>query len=173
MKKVGILIVIFIILSASLFASDPVEGYWKSIDEKTNKVTAVWKIYIKENRLFGEIITIADKPDSTLAEKVKKTYKNFPIQGQDLRFRRVVRTPWIYNLKSKKRGKWYGGQIVDPKTGKLYSCKITFRPKGSKKRFKQDTLEMRGEIGFGIGRSQYWISTNIEEIAQLRKARGF
>jgi len=31
-----------------------------------------------------------------------------------------------------------------------------------------DTLEMRGEIGMGIGRSQYWLSATEEEARNVQ-----
>ena len=62
-------------------------------------------------------------------------------------------------MKQDGEGKWTGGSIVNPQGGKCYTCKITFHAADGKK-YKQDTLEMRGEIGMGIGRSQYWIATD-------------
>ena len=80
----------------------------------------------------------------------------------------VVNTPFIFGLKMKEPGVWAGGNIIDPKDGKIYKCKITFH-KADGKEFKQDTLEMRGEIGLGIGRSQYWEAITEGDIENLRK----
>ena len=71
----------------------------------------------------------------------------------------LLGTPWIYGLSSNKTGEWSGGSIVNAEDGKLYKCKITFRQADGKK-FQKDVLEMRGEIGLGIGRSQYWQKTD-------------
>jgi uncharacterized protein (DUF2147 family) len=49
----------------------------------------------------------------------------------------------------------------------MYKCKITFRPTDGKK-YKVDTLEMRGEIGLGIGKSQYWTKATKEQASALR-----
>lgn len=57
--------------------------------------------------------------------------------------------------------------FIDPNDGKMYKCKITFRAKDGKK-YVQDTLEMRGEIGLGIGRSQFWVRTTKEDASALR-----
>jgi uncharacterized protein (DUF2147 family) len=67
----------------------------------------------------------------------------------------VIGTPWIWGLDKKKSGEWAGGNIVDPGKGDIYQCKITFR-KADGKKFSKDVLEMRGEVGLGIGRSQFW-----------------
>jgi uncharacterized protein (DUF2147 family) len=154
LKKFSVIVALAIAAAAYSFAADPVEGFWKSIDEKTGEATAYWKIYEKSGVLFGEIVKIVGKSDDTIAENAKPSYKNFPVSGQVNKMR-TVGTPWIYGLSKKKPGEWAGGSIVDPKKGDLYQCKITFRPADGKK-FAKDTLEMRGEIGLGIGRSQYW-----------------
>ena len=71
-------------------------------------------------------------------------------------------------LTKKAPGEWAGGNIIDPKDGKIYKCKIRrHAPDG--KDYKEETLEMRGEIGLGIGRSQYWKRTDLAEI----EAAGF
>jgi uncharacterized protein (DUF2147 family) len=66
-----------------------------------------------------------------------------------------------------KPGQWSGGNVIDPTDGKIYKCKINFHTAGGK--FKTDTLEMRGEIGLGIGRSQYWQKTDSATAGNLYK----
>jgi len=146
-------------------AQDQVEGYWKSIDEKTGKVTAAWKIYQKDSLLYGEIVTVPGQADSTLATACTGTYRNFPIQGK-LNERTVVNTPFIFGLKMRKPGQWDSGNIIDPSDGKFYQCKIIYRPADAKN--QAERLEMRGEIGLGIGRSQFWIRTTEDEIEGFR-----
>ena len=155
LKRLRLAAALAIVAVASSFAADPVEGFWKSIDEKTGEATAFWKIYDKSGVLYGEIVKIVGKSDDTLAENAKPSYKDFPVAGEVDKMR-VVGTPWIYGLSMKRTGEWSGGSIVDPKKGDLYKCKITYRPADGRK-FQKDTLEMRGEIGLGIGRSQYWL----------------
>ena len=147
-------------------AADKVEGLWKSIDEKTGKTTAAWHIYQKDGVLYGEILTVPNQADSTIAKDCKSSYPNFPIQG-NVNKMTVIHTPFIFGLKMKNAGQWEGGNIIDPNDGKMYKCKITFHDPDSK-RFKTDTLEMRGELGLGIGRSQFWARTNEAEIATMK-----
>ena len=48
---------------------------------------------------------------------------------------------------------WEDGTILDPKSGKTYSCYITFED--------ENTLKVRGYIGFSLlGRTQKWIRKN-------------
>lgn len=162
MKKTLLFVVALLTVSAmALFAADPVEGLWKSVDEQ-GVATAFWKIYEKNGVLYGEILKIVGKPDDTIATAAKPSYKNFPLPGP-VNQMKVVGTPWIYGLKKKAPGQWEGGNIIDPGKGDIYSCKISFRPADGKK-YKNDVLEMRGEIGLGIGRSQYWQRATEAEI---------
>ncbi len=162
MKKALIVFAAFALCAFAAAAADPVEGFWKSVDEKTGEATAFWKIYDKGGVLYGEIVKIVGKSDDTIATEAKSSYKGFPVQG-DVSKMRVVGTPWIYGLSKKSEGEWAGGSIVDPKKGDLYKCKIAFR-KADGKKFPQDVLEMRGEIGLGIGRSQFWQRVSESEI---------
>ena len=151
MKK---LFFVFIIGLIGLALADPALGYWLSVDEKTGEVTAGWEVYRQDGRLYGRILSAAGKPRDKKAEKCRESYPDFPAAGK-VNEMTIVNTPWIYGLKSDRPGEWYGGTIIDPASGSQYQCKITYRPADGD-RYKTDTLEMRGEIGFGIGRSQYW-----------------
>mgnify|MGYP000933357278 FL=1 len=56
MKKISFITLFFMCILAMGFSEDPVAGLWKSVDEKTNKVTGVWHIYEKDGKLFGEML---------------------------------------------------------------------------------------------------------------------
>ena len=165
MKKTIILFLVFFIAIGFCFASDPAEGFWLSVDEKTGKVTAGWQIYQEEGLLYGKILSFSDKSGGFIADKCKESYAGFPIPGK-VNQMPVLGTPWIYSLSSTKTGEWSGGTVVNPEDGKSYKCKIIFRPADGKK-FKVDTLEMRGEIGLGIGRSQFWQRSDEQAASSL------
>jgi len=78
----------------------------------------------------------------------------------------VIGTPWIFGLSPVRPGEWSGGHVINPEDGRMYRCKITFRAADGR-RFRADTLEMRGEIGLGIGRSQFWQRTDEETASSL------
>jgi len=166
MKKI-ILALICLTIAATAFAQsaaqlptqeDPVEGFWLSVDDNTNKVTAGWKIYIRNNIVYGEIISLANFKKGMIAVPCKESYHGFPIPGK-VNTMPVAGTPWIFGLTKHKRGEWRGGSLINPEDGRMYNCRITFHPADNKKH-KEDTLEMRGEIGLGIGRSQFWKKTD-------------
>ena len=79
MKKL-IFMLILLCTAIAVFAADPVEGYWVSINEE-GKLTALWHIYQKDGILYGEILAAAGKPRDTIANAVKKSYKDFPVSG--------------------------------------------------------------------------------------------
>jgi uncharacterized protein (DUF2147 family) len=166
MKKT-IPLIWFLVLTAGLcFAADPAEGYWVSVDDKTGKVTAGWEIYRDGNTLCGRILSVAGYPQDLKAEKCKDSYAGFPVAGRVNQLP-ILGIPWIFGLSSNREGQWSGGNVVDPETGNMYKCRITFRREDGN-RYKTDTLEMRGEIGLGIGRSQFWRKSTRAEAAGLR-----
>jgi uncharacterized protein (DUF2147 family) len=164
-KKLIVCLALCVGLVLPAFALDPVEGYWVSVDEKTGKVTAGWEIYVEGGKLYGKICSVAGYSQDITADVCKESYKGFPVAGK-VNQMKVVGTPWIFGLTSKEAGKWSGGSIIDPNEGKMYQCVITYRPTDGK-RFKADTLEMRGEIGMGIGRSQFWRKSTRAEASGL------
>ncbi|MCL2187001.1 MAG: DUF2147 domain-containing protein [Treponema sp.] len=166
MKKITALL-FFILMTAVCFAqaNDPVLGYWLSVDEKTNKVTAGWQIYLENGVLFGRIVSLADEPRGTLATECNASYRNFPLPGR-VNQMEVAGPPWIFGLTKHTSGEWRGGNIIDPASGNMYICKIIHRPADGR-RYQVETLEMRGEIGLGIGRSQFWRRSTEAEASNL------
>ena len=166
MKKIVFLVVVVFFISGINLAADPAEGFWVSVDEKSGKATAGWEIYTVGNKLFGRILSVSGHPQDVKATNCKDSYKGFNQPGKANEMT-VVGTPWIFDLTMDKPGIWSGGSIIDPDGGSMYKCKITFRPQDGKK-YLVDTLEMRGEIGLGIGRSQYWKKATRAEASALR-----
>mgnify|MGYP000918299478 CR=1 FL=1 len=166
--KIKLLAFVFICCALSCFAKDPAEGFWISYDEKTGEATAGWEIKVVDGILMGTITNVPGYSNDEVAFKTKGKgpYKDFPVPGE-MHKMKTVGTPWIYNMKKVSEGKWAGGSIVDPNDGNKYKCKIIFHAADGKK-YKVDTLEMRGEIGMGIGRSQYWLSATEEEARNVQ-----
>ncbi|MDR0374481.1 MAG: DUF2147 domain-containing protein [Treponema sp.] len=168
-KKVRLFLVLCMTLLCAgfCFAEDPALGFWLSVDEKTGKTTAGWEIYQEKNGLlYGKMLSVAEFPQDQIALLCKESYRGFPASGK-VNQMRVVGTPWIFGLRQEKEGQWSGGNIINPEDGNMYKCKITFH-KANGAKYKTDTLEMRGEIGLGIGRSQFWRKATRAEAAALR-----
>jgi uncharacterized protein (DUF2147 family) len=165
-KTVALFIALFVIVG---LAADPVEGYWLSIDEKSNKITAGWYIYQERGKLFGKIMSMADYTIETRAEKCRDSYAGFPVSGRVSQMP-VVGTPWIFGLSPDRPGEWSGGSIINPEDGRMYKCKIIYR-NADGRRYNTDMLEVRGEIGLGIGRSQFWQKSDQQTASSLRPNR--
>ena len=158
---------ILLLLSVGIcFAADPAEGFWISVDEKTGKDTAGWEIFIRDGKLYGKILSLADSSQTIKADQCKDSYKGFPTPGKVSEMT-IVGTIWIFNLiPDSQPGQWKGGNIIDPEDGSMYGCKITVHPADQKK-YKVDTLEMRGTLG-PFGRSQFWRRATREQASGLR-----
>jgi len=166
MKKIMAVLAVLFLLATFTFAADPAEGYWLSIDEKTNEETAGWKIWQEGGKLYGKILSLAGKPQDEMTTGGEgKSYSNF-MNGVNIGSLRTVGTTWIWDLSSQGDGKWANGYIIDPNDGKRYKCRITFH-KADGKKYKTDTLEMRGEVG-PFGRSQFWKSATEEAASTLK-----
>jgi uncharacterized protein (DUF2147 family) len=165
MKKTALFFGLAFLIGGLCFAADPAEGYWLSIDDKTGKVTAGWEIYQEGGKLYGKVLSTAEHEPDVKAIACRESYRDFPVPGK-VNQMIVVGTPWIFGLIREKEGRWVNGNVIDPTDGNIYKCKIIFHAADGKK-FISDTLEIRGEIGLGIGRSQYWQKTSREIAATL------
>ena len=163
-KLITVLTALFV--ATICFAADPAEGFWISVDEKTNQDTAGWKIWQDGGKLYGKILSVADHPQDEKATGGKgKSYDNF-MKGADVGTLTTVGTTWIWDLRKDAEGKWSKGYIIDPGDGKRYACEITYH-KADGKKYKVNTLEMRGKVG-PFGRSQFWHTATKEEAEALR-----
>lgn len=129
----------FLLISQSSF-SQTILGKWTTIDDETGNKKAVVEIFEEQGKLFGRIIEIleADKKRQRCT-KCEGTDKDKPILGLTI----------IKGL-IKNGSSYEGGEITDPKNGKIYRCKISLEGK--------DKLIVRGYLGISLfGRSQTWV----------------
>ena len=170
MKKLFALLMTAFILSTAVFAADPAEGYWKSIDDVTGEVTAIWKIYVENDTLYGSIAAVVNNPQDVIATSCKESNKNFPISGPVNKMH-TVGTTWIYNMKKESAGNWKDGNIVNPGDGKFYGCVIKYLAPGEKNRkftATVPTLAMAGTVG-PIQVFQYWVQATEDDIKEVQK----
>jgi len=117
-------------------------GLWKTIDDETGKPKALVRITEQNGALEGKIEKLFREPNEDQNPKCvacTDSRKNQPIVGMTI----------VSGLK-KDGNEYTGGEILDPKKGKVYKSKATLRDGGQK-------LEVRGYIGAPMfGRSQIW-----------------
>lgn len=143
-------------------AADPIEGYWRSIDDQTNQTTGVWRVYVDTDGLaYAVIVWAAGINQGTLASACTKSadYVDFPRPGDPSKML-LLGTPWIYKVKREKRGVWERGRIIDPSDGNCYYCSLTAE-KG--KLVMRGSLDARG----WMGRSQTWEPVSEQEAKRL------
>ena len=161
---------ILAVFATACFAADPACGLWKSIDDKTGEVTAIWKIYQEGDTLFGTIAAVVDNPQDVIADACKPSYPGFPVAGEVNKMH-TVGTPWIHNMKNDGTpGNWSKGNIINPGDGKRYGCVIKYLAPGQKnKNFvaKVPSLAMAGTVG-PIQVFQYWVQATEEDIAEVQ-----
>jgi uncharacterized protein (DUF2147 family) len=118
-------------------------GVWKTIDDETKKEKSLIRITENAGALSGKLEKFLDpetKPD-TVCDKCTDERKDKPVMGMTL----------VRNVKQSTEDKevWEGGDILDPKNGKVYRLRLKPMDGGRK-------LEVRGYIG-PFYRNQTWI----------------
>ena len=127
--------------------SQGVEGNWKTVDHETGKTESIVKVYIKNNRLYGDIIKLL-----TIKPGEKKICKDCPKPWKD---KEILGLTIINGLKKEEDGKWYDEDgIFSPKKKKCYDCRIWV---------EGNTLYVRAYIGF-IFKTQKWIRETSKKI---------
>lgn len=117
-------------------------GNWRTIDDVSGKTKSIVTIYKTEQGDFeGKVSKIihSDLGPNPICENCKGERHNQPIEGMVI----------LWGLGQDSDTEWKGGEILDPKNGKIYKAKLRLRDDGK--------LEVRGFIGFSlIGRTQVW-----------------
>jgi uncharacterized protein (DUF2147 family) len=165
MKKTITTVIIILACAGYAFAADPVEGFWLSVDPISGKIQSGWEMYINNNTMYGKMVSAVGCLPTTNAVKCKDSYANFPIAGKVNQLP-ILGTPWMFNLQMDSPGRWINGNIVNPDDGNMYKLTLIYHPADGKK-FKQETLEVRGQLLIFSG-SQYWRRATREEASALR-----
>ena len=134
------LIHLLIYFSLTLLQPMSVEGLWITQDDESGKQKSEVLIYKENGKLYGKIVRLLLPEDQgKICVNCKGKDKGKPIVGL------VIVNNLIWDGES-----WEDGTILDPKSGKLYDCYITFED--------NNNLKVRGFLGFSIlGRTQNWI----------------
>lgn len=134
------MLVLFFILTMyyhSEAQNNQVLGKWKTIDESGQPKSHV-ELYMKEGKMFGRVTDLLPAATTKVCNNCPGEKNGKSLIGMDI----------LWNMISAGDG-WEGGQIVDPKNGKIYSCLITLDG--------ADRLKVRGYIGVSLlGRTQIW-----------------
>lgn len=133
------------ILTFAIFAitisvnAQSIFGKWENRDEDTGKIDSVIEVYEKDGKAYAKIVEITNpERKNAVCDKCEDNRKNKPILGMN-----------ILTGLSKDGNEWSGGEILDPKKGKIYNCFIELKGKNK--------LKVRGYMGVSLfGRTVYW-----------------
>lgn len=128
-----------ILISFQFCAAQSILGTWSTIDDTDGQQKSHIEVYEENGKVYGKVIKLLPAADITHCDECKGDKKGKPIEGM------IIMNDLI------KDGDGYSdGEILDPATGKVYSCFIELE--------SADKLKVRGYLGFAlIGRSQYWM----------------
>jgi uncharacterized protein (DUF2147 family) len=120
-------------------------GLWKTIDDETKKEKSLIRLTEVGGVFTGKLEKLLDpatKPDA-VCDKCTDDRKDKPLVGMTL----------VQGVKQSDsdKGRWDGGEILDPNNGKTYKVRLTPGEGGK-------TLAVRGYIGAPmLGRTQTWV----------------
>lgn len=135
---IALTVIVSFAFKSSMLAQDQIEKVWYN-QEKTSKIQ-VYKA--KDGKFYGKIIWLKDP----LKDGKPKLDEENPDKGK--RTQPIVGLVILRGLKKDGDKEYSDATIYDPKNGKTYSCKITY--KGNK-------LDLRGYVGISlIGRTSTW-----------------
>ena len=139
MKKIINSITILLVVVISGYAQMDPTGMWKNIDDEDGKVKSHLEVYWEDGVLKAKVKKLLDNATVTVCKKCKEDKKDQPLVGMEI----------MWGLTADGDNEWAGGQIMDPKSGKQYKCKVEL--------IEKDKLKVRGFIGIPtFGRTQYW-----------------
>ena len=127
-----------------------IEGYWKSIDDRTGEQLSIVEIRKgADGRYHGKIAYRYPVPGGAAlinCTKCPPPYTNQPLLGLEI-FSGFKEDP-------NKRNAYVDGKILEAKSGKIYKAKATVTADGKR-------LRLRGYVGISaLGRTQVWIRTD-------------
>lgn len=138
-----LLLFLMLIATQCVAAVPSVTGHWETIDDETGKPSSIIEIFKVGDVFKGKIIKLIDPDEPTpTCNKCPGEKLDKPVLGLEI----------IWGMKeTKPNQEWGGGEILDPRKGKSYKCRMHLIADGRK-------LNVRGYIGFSLlGRTQTWM----------------
>ncbi len=141
---------LFLLLAAPAVAAeaDVILGRWQT--EPTDKGYAHVEVVAEGGLYQGRIVWLSE-PDFPAGDEMAGQPKLDRLNPDpQLRGRPIIGLALMEGFSYEGEGRWKGGRIYDPETGKTYKCNL---------RLDQDgTLRVRGYVGISlIGRTTVWV----------------
>lgn len=127
------------LFAAPAFAQATPVGCWQTVDDEDGSVKSYVRIYPEGATLVGDIVRLTQGEGR--CEECAARYNN-----------RVLRNERIMSGYRRDGGRYKGGEIIDPKSGRTYKSVMNL-VEGS----NGNRLYLRGYVGIkALGRSQTW-----------------
>lgn len=142
MTKLILLPILLSLVSAgsALAEKGSIVGSWKTIDDKTNQPKSIVKIYKRDGKYHGRVTRLFRQKDENPDPRCNKCKNSDPRKGKRVKGMVVLKDM------VKKGERYADGNILDPKNGKVYTCKLWL---------EKGKLKVRGYVGFFF-RTQTW-----------------
>jgi uncharacterized protein (DUF2147 family) len=130
-----------LLLLSSAFAAEVITGFWKTVDEDTDKPQSIIAVYEYQGKYYGRLIGSYDD-DGKMRDTIYTPQSRAP---------GVVGNPYycgmdiLWNLEDQGDGS-YEGRIIDPREGNVYKAVVKAR---------NGDLIVRGKVWM-FGKSITW-----------------
>lgn len=147
MKKLSFVIktlFVLLIFNMGIVAQhEEITGLWKTIDDETGNPKSVVKIYIEDGKLYGDVVKLFRKPGEDPDPICDKCDEDDPRYNQKILGMTIITDMEFQD----DDNEWEDGEIMDPKKGKIYDCKLWV---------EEGKLQVRGYVLF-FHRTQEWL----------------
>lgn len=147
------LMILFFTLSLNVVShgqdNESIIGKWKTIDDETGKEKSVVEIYQKnDGKYYGKIIKLFRKEGEDPDPVCDKCDED------DARYnKKILGMEIVTALEKNEDNEYEDGEILDPKKGKVYDCKLWI---------ENGKLQVRGYVLF-FHRTQEWLKYTEEK----------
>lgn len=146
---------VILVLIAQWAVAEPF-GYWLTRDEKDHQPRGLVHLYKIKGVMQGKLKKIFPREgDTGFCRKCPAPFKDKPTKN----------LVFVWGMQRQSEGYWDSGSILDPKSGKIYSCSMVEKENGS-------ILSVRGYLGISLlGRSQTWERLTSKQYKKMLKQK--
>ena len=136
------ILLILLVALPSMLSAQSCLGKWTTIDDETKEKKSIVELYKIDGKLYGKVTYLYPKKgreDNPKCTDCTDDRKDQPIEGMQI----IRGMSWDGSV-------WAKGTIMDPKIGKIYSCKLWLNSSNP------NYLNVRGYSGI-FYRTQTWV----------------